>query len=102
MAGFLSFSVLAYHQASRGEGEMQSIPDKGGVPRLSRDDIESKAEEVLGAISPAALRFPQLTPLTDLIIKFSSEYQTKFIFDLDLGMSKSGKRILGKFVTNPR
>ena len=75
--------------------------DNNGVPVLSREDIETKAEEVIDYVSPESLTTASVSPLASLMKKFNKEFGVLFSFSEDLGRTKKGNKILGKFVTNP-
>lgn len=76
--------------------------DDRGVPILSREDIENKAEEVIGYVSKEALSHPTVSPLAQISTRFNEEFNVQFIFGEDLGKTNKGNKILGKFVTDPR
>lgn len=72
------------------------------IPILSRSDIETKVEEVIEHFYSICLRKPQKTPI-ELICKSLNEvHKINFDFSSNLGLSSNDKKILGKFVFNPR
>ncbi|MEW7987706.1 MAG: ImmA/IrrE family metallo-endopeptidase [Candidatus Thiodiazotropha sp.] len=76
--------------------------DQNGVPILSRDDIERKAEEIIEYYFPGSLLEPNVTPLSEIAINFKNDFNVLFSFEEDLGLTNKGNKILGKFVTKPR
>ncbi|MEJ1357879.1 MAG: ImmA/IrrE family metallo-endopeptidase [Candidatus Sedimenticola sp. (ex Thyasira tokunagai)] len=76
--------------------------DKNGVPVFYRQDIEIKAEEVIEYVSPETLTKASISPLSQISTKFREEFGVQFFFEEDLGFTKNGNKILGKFVTEPR
>jgi len=71
--------------------------DDNGVPQLNREFIENKAIEIIEYYKPSVLKEPQLTPLAEISLSMSKEFNIPFIFDQDLGCTKKGNKILGKF-----
>lgn len=76
--------------------------DENGVPVITRDDIEQKAEDFITLFFPDTLKSAQITPTIGIVKKLIDEYKINFVFDDDLGETKSRSKILGKFRANPR
>ena len=76
--------------------------DKNGVPQLSANEIEMKAEEVIEFFNPDVLRSPCQTPLLSFVEKTARDYNV--IFDTSQGLGKNSRehKVLGKFCFNPR
>lgn len=69
--------------------------------RLSRENIDKKAEEVLLHFNPQA--FAQKRPsIYNVVEGLIREFKVPFLFSKDLGCSPRGKRILGRFNFQPR
>ena len=69
--------------------------------RLSRTDIDWKAEEVLLHFNLQALN--QVTsPIYDVATGLKDRYNIPFSFGQELGCSSTGKKILGRFDFQPR
>jgi len=69
--------------------------------RLSRNDIDAKAEEVALHFDPHA--FARLSsPIYEVVTGLNDVYHIPFHFDQDLGYSAKGKKILGRFDFEPR
>jgi Zn-dependent peptidase ImmA (M78 family) len=73
-----------------------------GIPSLSANDIEKRAEEVIEFFNPDILTEPCETPLLSFIQETAQKY--KFTYDLsqDLGNNPHGHKVLGKFRFKPR
>lgn len=69
--------------------------------RLTRHDIDVKAEEVILSFDRHAFA-RQTSPIYEVIKGFADQYGVKFGFDEDLGISKRKKKILGRFDFSPR
>jgi Zn-dependent peptidase ImmA (M78 family) len=76
--------------------------DKNGVPRLSANDIETKAEEVIGFFDPVVLQRPCPTPLMSFVQQTSRRFNVEVDFEQDLGTSSQGHKIFGMFCFQPR
>lgn len=64
--------------------------------RLSRDEIDAQSEKVALHFDPAAFR-RKTSPLYDVVNGFKEQYHVPFLFDQELGHSKRGGKILGRF-----
>ena len=69
--------------------------------RLSRADIDRKAEEVALHFDVEAMS-RKTSPVYEVLGGLIKKYNVPFIFDQDLGYSPRGKRILGRFDFEPR
>jgi hypothetical protein len=69
--------------------------------RLHRDAIESKAEQVISHFDPYARR-KNRSPIYEVVRGLREQFNIRFYFDQDLGLGKSGKKILGRFDFRPR
>ena len=76
--------------------------DKNGIPVLSANQIEIFANEVLNWFDADLLFFPKRIPVFDIIQKFTTEYDIKFIPNTDLGETEAGDQILGKCLPDDR
>ncbi len=75
--------------------------DKDGVPYLSRQNIENKAEEILCYWDDSLLHSPKATPLLELCQKLEKECSVRFYYGANLGSVKGEtKKILGKCLPN--
>lgn len=75
--------------------------DEHGVPILSADDIELKAEEVISYFDAKLLEIPAVIPLTELVEKFHVDFGMGRNYSSDLGTTKYGGKILGKTQLKP-
>lgn len=75
--------------------------DENGVPVLSRQDIELKAEEVISYFDKNILEEPQPTPLVEFIKILNKRFHLLIGLKKDLGETKSGKKVLGKTQLKP-
>jgi Zn-dependent peptidase ImmA (M78 family) len=73
-----------------------------GVPILSADDIELKAEEVISYFDKKILDVPQRTPLPEFIKELNKKFNVVFDCSLPLGKTKHGNVILGKTQLKPK
>jgi Zn-dependent peptidase ImmA (M78 family) len=73
-----------------------------GIPSLSANDIEKKAEEVIEFFNPDILRTPCETPILSFIEETAKKYDFSYDLSQDLGNSSHGHKILGKFRFKPR
>lgn len=71
------------------------------VPYLSADQIEAKAEEVIGVFAPHILNAPSATPLLEFLEFMRTKYKVVYDFEQDLGSTKHGTKILGMFSRSP-
>ncbi|MGD0552874.1 MAG: ImmA/IrrE family metallo-endopeptidase [Sedimentisphaerales bacterium] len=76
--------------------------DDNGVPILTTDDIELKAEEVISYFDRTVLDIPQRTPLLEIIKELNKKYNVAFNCSLPLGATKYGNIILGKTQLKPK
>jgi Zn-dependent peptidase ImmA (M78 family) len=76
--------------------------DASGVPQLSSNDIELKAEEVIEFFDRSLLSSYKPTPIRDFALKTKQQFGIEFRTDLDLGFSSPGRKCLGKFRIKPR
>ncbi len=72
------------------------------IPKLSGNDIEIKAEEVLTYFDKSLLKKAQFTPLASFMEQLQNEYGVLINFGSDLGSNEYGTKILGKFISKPR
>lgn len=72
-----------------------------GVKKLSREDIEKKAEEVLFSFNSKQLEEPRLTPIAELGKFFVDEYNVVLLTNQNLGHSVRGNKIYGACVFRP-
>lgn len=64
--------------------------------RLSRDEIDSQAEKVALHFDPEAFK-RKTSPLYEVVRGFKEQYDVPFLFDQELGHSRPGRKILGRF-----
>ena len=57
------------------------------IPRINRDYIERKAEEVLTWFNSNQLDEPRLTPVAEIVLRLAEKYGIAVLLDQDLGMS---------------
>ena len=68
---------------------------------LNREAIDNKVEEVIRYFDSSA--FTRIrSPLYDVVKGLKERHSIPFLFDQDLGYSKNGKKILGRFDFKPR
>jgi hypothetical protein len=72
-----------------------------GVPILSADAIELKAEEVISYFDSKILDSPQLTPLLEYIEDLHKRFNLRRDYTMSLGRTKYDKVILGKTQLKP-
>lgn len=75
---------------------------ESNIPRLSHEDIELKAEEIIEYFDKSVLQEPKPTPLSEFIDLMTLEFKIGFDTTQDLGSTPNGKKILGAFRFNPR
>ena len=75
--------------------------DKSGVPILSADKIELKAEEVISYFDKRILDVPQRTPLLEYIETLHNQFKLERRYNQKLGTTKHGNTILGKTRLKP-
>ncbi len=80
---------------------MSSLASETAVPRLSKEDIETRAEAVLAQFSMATLKKPTRTPLLELVEQAHKEQGLIFDATQNLGSAKDGRKILGIFQQKP-
>jgi Zn-dependent peptidase ImmA (M78 family) len=80
---------------------VSGIPSETVVPRLSSDDIERQAEEVIAHNAGAVLKSPTRTPILEFIELAMEKDGLLFDASQELGVTKDGGRILGAFQQNP-
>lgn len=73
-----------------------------GIPSLSANDIEKKAEEVIEFFNPDILRTPCETPLLSFIEETAKKFNFSYDLSQDLGNNSHGHKLLGKFRFKPR
>lgn len=73
-----------------------------GLKRLSKEDIELKAEQIFKEWFPEYLVKPKTFPYERFCKKIETEYSIKVTLDANLGHSSSGQPILGAFSLQPR
>lgn len=73
-----------------------------GVPVLSANDIEKKAEEVIEYFNRDTLISPQETPIISFIEEMSQKFDFSYDSSQELGENIHGHKILGKFRFKPR
>lgn len=71
------------------------------MPRLSKEDIETRAEAVLAQYSMATLKKPTRTPLLELVEQAQKGHGLIFDATQDLGSTQDGRKILGVFQQEP-
>jgi hypothetical protein len=77
--------------------------NKNGVPQLSANDIELKAEEVIKIFkADVVLQSPCQTPLAVFVERTAKDYDVIFDTSQDLGKNSQGYKVLGKFCFNPK
>jgi Zn-dependent peptidase ImmA (M78 family) len=69
--------------------------------RLSREQIDEKAEEVLRFFRPDVFQLSN-SPLYSVVEGLLANSWVRFGFNVDLGFSSSGRKILGQFDFEPR
>ena len=75
---------------------------ESNIPRLSDEDIELKAEEVIEYFDKSILQDPKPMPLSEFMDLITSKFKIGFDTTQDLGNTSNGKKILGAFRFNPR
>ncbi len=78
------------------------VTDKNEAPKLSANEIEKKAEEVIDFFDSKILQTPCETPLLSFIETTAQRYKFQYDLSQDLGINNHGHKILGKFCFNPR
>ena len=73
------------------------MEEEFSVPKLSKDYIELKAEEVIEFYDKSILSKPTFTPLMFFVDNLSKNFKVEFNFKDNLGESPSGRKILGQF-----
>ena len=76
--------------------------NEDGVPILSTNDIEKKAEEVIKFFNEEILHLPSETPLLLFIEEISKKFDFTYDLSQDLGNNSHGHKILGKFRFRPK
>jgi Zn-dependent peptidase ImmA (M78 family) len=71
------------------------------IPHLSTNEIEVKAEELIEFFNPDLLKKAQEIPIYQFVEETNKKFGIQFRCDLDLGTTKSGKKILGKYRIKP-
>lgn len=69
--------------------------------RLSREDVDKKAEEVLLHFDPQPFS-RKTSPIYEVVSGLMRHYNVPFLFEQNLGYSPRGKQILGRFDFEPR
>lgn len=75
---------------------MKSSSDRHGIPILSADDLEGRAEKFLNYFEPECLQLPRLTPLADICKQLQDKYRVIFHFNSDLGHAPNGDQYRGR------
>ncbi len=75
--------------------------DENGVPILSADGIELKAEEVISYFDKKVLDVPQRTPIIEYVEILDKQFNIERSYNQSLGITKGGKAILGKTRLKP-
>jgi Zn-dependent peptidase ImmA (M78 family) len=70
--------------------------DSNGVPILSREDIEKRAEKFLRFFDKNCLEEPRLTPMSS-IAKHIDDHGVQILIGVDLGKTVEGYRYRGRF-----
>jgi len=81
---------------------MPQTKQKVSIPRLSSNDIELKAEEVIKFYDERVLNFAQPSPVREFALETKQRFGVDFRDDLDLGQGASGRKYLGQFRIKPR
>ena len=76
--------------------------DKNGIPRLSANEIEMKAEEVIEFFDPRILKSSCQTPLMNFIQETCNRFNVGLDLSQDLGISPQGHKIMGMYCFHPR
>jgi Zn-dependent peptidase ImmA (M78 family) len=76
--------------------------NKSVVPKLSSNDIELKAEQVIEFFEKSVLHGARPTPLLDFARSIKQKYGVDFRTDLDLGGEGPSKKLLGLYRPKPR
>ena len=71
--------------------------DSNGIPRLSREDIERRAEGIVRYFRPEVLADPGPAPLIEVCKWLSDQRKLKLVFDEPLGELPDGSKIRGQF-----
>ncbi len=71
--------------------------DANGVPILSRNDLEERAEKFLRFFDARCLDEPLATPVAAISKKLKEDFGVSFVFAIDLGLSREGHRYRGRF-----
>jgi len=75
--------------------------DKNGVPILSADAIELKAEEVISYFDKQILDVPQQTPLLEYVEALHKQFKLERSYNQSLGTTRYRSTILGKTQLKP-
>ncbi|MHC4213178.1 MAG: ImmA/IrrE family metallo-endopeptidase [Planctomycetota bacterium] len=75
--------------------------DENGVPILSADIIELKAEEVISYFDKQILEIPHRTPLLEFVEELHDRFNFMRCYSQSLGKTKHGSVILGKTQLKP-
>jgi hypothetical protein len=81
---------------------MSSPNHSHSVPKLSSNDIELKAEEVIEYFDKGLLSSARPTPVRVIAEESKRRFGIDFRTDMDLGLSATGKKCLGLFKIRPR
>lgn len=76
--------------------------DPAKVPRLSSNDIELKAEEVIKYFDASPLKVATHVPIRDYALLSKQRFGIDFREDIDLGQSSTGRKYLGQFRLKPK
>lgn len=71
--------------------------DKDGIPVLSRSALEQQAEHFINLFDSRCLTRPMFTPLVEIAARLQADHAIPFRFDMDLGYTAGGDKILGRF-----
>jgi len=72
-----------------------------GIQRLSKNNIEIRALEIIECFDPAILLQAQPTPIIEFVQHLKKDSNTIVDFAQNLGETKTGNKILGQFGLNP-
>lgn len=71
--------------------------DSNGIPKLSRPELDTWAEQFTLFFDKDALSQPQMTPIFSICDRLREEHGVKFVFGTDLGTSPEGYKYRGRF-----
>lgn len=71
--------------------------DAHGVPILNFERVNEIADNFLGQFSRECLEIPKATPLEVIIDSLQNSGKARFVFNLDLGCTSTGRKYLGRY-----